>query len=284
MSKYKVFINEVFDVNNEYFAKMQEIIRNPNPLNKQYTEHHHIIPQFVYRDKNIEVDNSADNIVELSLENHILIHYYAAKCCFPCFKWKCLNSVQKTLGNIHLADFEKDCEEIARIIAAVKEEYRSVPMPDEIRKKCSYDHYRFTEAERKEKFGKHLIGNTYRLGVTLSKEIRAKISASRRGKSLGHNVSDETRKKISEANKGRKFGFDKDIRIAVGQFNRYRMRKLKEKFAESTITNWNDFQCKVKELKTQVVDELSQERQIAKRVIYKTCKEEVLTRVLERIP
>jgi hypothetical protein len=283
MSNLKIFIEDVYDVNNEYFAKMQEIIKNPNPLNKTYTERHHIIPRFIYRDKHVEIDDSAENVINVSLENHILIHFYAAKCCHACYKWKCLNSINLTLGNIKFADFEKDCVNIADIIAQAKEEFRKTHMPAEVRSKCAYDHYRFTAEERKEKFGKHLIGNTIRRGAVLSEETRAKISLHRKGKLLCHAVSAETREKISKANKGKKFGYNKEIRIAVGQFNHYRMTRLKEIFSKSTITDWNEFQRIVKLLKIQVIDELAKEKQLAKRTICKNYKEEILDRVLAQI-
>ena len=62
----KLFIKDIYE-ENLYFHLMMDIIQNPNPLNEKYTEKHHIIPRFIYRDKNIDIDNSDDNIINLSI-------------------------------------------------------------------------------------------------------------------------------------------------------------------------------------------------------------------------
>lgn len=81
MSNSKLFIHDVYDTESIYFDKMLQLIKNPNPLNEEYTERHHIIPRFIYKDNNLPIDNSDENVVKLSIKNHILVHYYAAKCC-----------------------------------------------------------------------------------------------------------------------------------------------------------------------------------------------------------
>ena len=50
----KLFIKDIYE-ENLYFHLMMDIIQNPNPLNEKYTEKHHIIPRFIYRDKNIYI-------------------------------------------------------------------------------------------------------------------------------------------------------------------------------------------------------------------------------------
>ena len=35
MSNFKIFISDVFDIKSEYYEKMQELIKNPNPLIRQ---------------------------------------------------------------------------------------------------------------------------------------------------------------------------------------------------------------------------------------------------------
>lgn len=50
--------------------------KNPNEL----TQIHHILPRFFYKQLGIPVDNSSENTVELSLNQHILAHYFLYNC------------------------------------------------------------------------------------------------------------------------------------------------------------------------------------------------------------
>ena len=245
-------ISDVFDVNSEFYNKILEIIKNPNPLNEKYTEKHHIIPRFVYRDLKLEVNNNDTNLINLSIKNHILIHYYMAKCCYKQYKWKCLISILRTLGNIKLSDFENHIEELSEQIADTKKMFRENGLPDEIKKKCGWNHYRLTEEERKEKFGVWKGKSSPRLGKKNSKEHRQKISISRKGKLKGHEVSLETRQKISEKAKNRPFKPHSKESIEQGKItNNRRMaikidefKKYKEKYGE---IGWNEWQKKFSE-------------------------------------
>lgn len=196
-------ISDVFDVKSDFYNKILEIIKNPNPLNEKYTEKHHIIPRFVYRDLKLEVNNNETNLINLSIKNHILIHYYMAKCCFKQYKWKCLNSVLRTLGNIKLADFENHINELSEQIADTKKMLREIGLPEEIKKKCGWNHFRFTKEERSEKFGVWKGKHSPKFGTKLTNEQRQNISKSRKGKCKGHIVSEETRRKIGEKAKNR---------------------------------------------------------------------------------
>lgn len=44
------------------------------------TEKHHIVPVSYFKLTNQEIDNSAENIVKLSIYNHLLAHYYLYNC------------------------------------------------------------------------------------------------------------------------------------------------------------------------------------------------------------
>lgn len=45
------------------------------------TQKHHIIPRHYFIHNNLDVDNTEENIVELSYKDHIKAHIYLAKCC-----------------------------------------------------------------------------------------------------------------------------------------------------------------------------------------------------------
>lgn len=275
-------LTDIFDKNNIYYQKMIDIINNPNPLNEKYTEKHHIIPRFVYKDLNSEIDNSENNIVILSIKNHILIHYYAAKCCFEQYKWKCLNAVLRTLGNIKLNKFENKLDEIAEEIADIKKELRLTKMPVNIRKKCSYNRYIFSEEERKEKYGKQSICNQYRKGTKLSDETKKLISKNRKGKCKGHNVSDKTKKLISEkakkrASEGGGCGFIQTNEIiekrkkSVSIARAVVLKEYKEYIKNNKIS-WNEFQIFFKEKLLKLYNEYNANKPDAEKLNFKTFK------------
>lgn len=175
-----------------------------------------------------------------------------AKCCFKQYKWKCLNSVLRTLGNIKLSDFEKHINELAEQIADTKKMLRENGLPEEIKKKCGWNHNRFTEEERKEKFGWWKGKHSPKLGTKLTNEQRQNISKARKGKCKGHIVSEETRQKISEKAKNRPFKPHSKESIERGKItNNRRMaikidefKKYKEKYGE---IGWNEWQKKFSE-------------------------------------
>lgn len=72
-------ILEVFEYN-QHFVAMMNII-NIAKLNRLVKGHrHHIIPRSWFKWKGIEIDNSKDNLVILSPEEHLKVHKLAALC------------------------------------------------------------------------------------------------------------------------------------------------------------------------------------------------------------
>lgn len=69
-------LKELFDEKSDYFSKIVDILKNPNPDNKDYVELHHIIPKSL----NKSLKNDKNNIIPLSSYNHTMIHYYYYKC------------------------------------------------------------------------------------------------------------------------------------------------------------------------------------------------------------
>lgn len=242
---------DICDISSSYFDKILDIITNPNPLNEEYIENHHIIPRFIYRDLNIPIDNSNFNLIELSIKNHILIHYYMAKCCFKQYKWKCLNSVLRTLGNIKLSDFENHINELSEQIADTKKMLRENGLPEEIKKKCGWNHNRFTEEERKEKFGWWKGKHSPKLGTKLTNEQRQNISKARKGKCKGHIVSEETRRKIGEKAKNRIVGPKNIDSVNKSKQTNERVMFVKRKeyeiYKQTHNISWNEWQKKFSE-------------------------------------
>ena len=131
----EIKVSDVFDTAEENFKKMLDIINNPNPENKKYTEKHHIIPRFVYRDRGVGVDNSPNNLVELSLKNHFLVHYYASKSSKPEYKYKFAVTVTKMLGKIYKKFSEEELDQIASQVEEAKTNVRELGYPETAREK-----------------------------------------------------------------------------------------------------------------------------------------------------
>ena len=69
-------------IENDYLQNYIELINaNINTKAEKYkTNRHHIIPRCVFKLKGEPVDNSKDNIVNLSHSDHFLAHYYLSNC------------------------------------------------------------------------------------------------------------------------------------------------------------------------------------------------------------
>lgn len=72
-------ILEVFEYNQHFVAMMNVI--NAARLNPPTKGHkHHIIPKCWYKMNNLPIDNSKDNLVLLSIEDHQKVHRLSAMC------------------------------------------------------------------------------------------------------------------------------------------------------------------------------------------------------------
>ena len=61
------------------YCKLIEVNRF-NKFIKNEMQKHHIIPKSYYKYKNLKIDNSKENLVNLLYKDHVLAHYYLAKC------------------------------------------------------------------------------------------------------------------------------------------------------------------------------------------------------------
>ena len=78
------------DLDQEYMNKYSQlIIDNINTESKKgKTQRHHIVPQFCYVDRQLPIDNSPSNQVNLLYQDHILAHYYLAMAGKDIFAYK----------------------------------------------------------------------------------------------------------------------------------------------------------------------------------------------------
>ena len=168
-------IEKVFKYN-QHFVAMMNII-NTAKLNPPKEGHkHHIIPKCWFKMNNLSVDNSKDNLVLLSYEDHVKVHKLAYMCALT----------SKFKGKMAYAYLILSSGEIVANDAFTGEQNSRYgkPMSEETRRKLSESHK-----------GKHL-----------SEEHRKNVSASLKGKvpwNKGKHLSEETRRKLSESLKGK---------------------------------------------------------------------------------
>ena len=69
-------------LNNEYFDKYFELLCDSAQQQsvKHITQQHHVIPRHYFTEKELPVDNSAQNVVILNYKDHMLCHLYLSGC------------------------------------------------------------------------------------------------------------------------------------------------------------------------------------------------------------
>lgn len=79
--KQKLLEFDIF-VDNEYLNKYVELIVNNSEKKffNEYTETHHILQRSYFKKHKLKLDNSDNNLIKLSLADHILAHYYLCFC------------------------------------------------------------------------------------------------------------------------------------------------------------------------------------------------------------
>ena len=119
--KNKIFENfnlenllEVCFEKNEWFEKMMEIIRNPEK--KETNELHHIIPRSFFKKSGYTVVDKG-NLVNLSAEQHLNIHLYAAKCAKEIIKKEMIKAY------VYMSDLRRNTGEEYQIL---KEELKNI--------------------------------------------------------------------------------------------------------------------------------------------------------------
>lgn len=157
-------INNVFTYN-QHFVAMMNVINNAK-LNPPIKGHkHHIIPKCWYKMNGLDIDNSKENLVLLSYEDHVKVHKLAVLCAStPEMKSKMVLAVHRLL----MGDF-------------------------------SGLHYNHTEETKKKISEKKKGCPGFWNGKKMTEEHRAKLSESHKGIIR----SEETKKKMSVSHKGK---------------------------------------------------------------------------------
>lgn len=114
----------------EYMNKYSQLIIQNLDTDQQKgkTQRHHVVPQFCYIDRQLPVDNSPSNQVNLLYKDHILAHYYLAMAGKGIFAYKNFVPMFIILGHKDFPDTEEDFIQSLPDIQALYEKCRAVAM------------------------------------------------------------------------------------------------------------------------------------------------------------
>lgn len=173
---------------NQHFVAMMNVI-NAARLNPPVKGHnHHIIPKCWFKMKGLPVDNSKDNLVMLSFEDHWKVHKLALLCSTTAIMRRNMALAVHRLTEGRYSE--------PKYWSGKNSPMYGKPRSIEICKKISDGKKEHMNAETRKKISDARKGRT--LGP-LSDEHRAAISKALKGRTF----TSDTRKKISDALKGK---------------------------------------------------------------------------------
>lgn len=185
---------------NQHFVAMMNIINAAklNPPDKG--QKHHIIPKCWFKMNDLPVDNSKDNLVLLSYEDHVKVHRLALLCVTaPLMRRNMALAVHRLTKG--------ECSEPKYWSGALSPNFGK-PRSDDIKAKIS-------ETKRNR----------------MNDDIRRRISEAKKGKNnpqYGKHHSDETRQKMSKAHKGTSFSEERRRHISEALKGKKRKPMSKE--------------------------------------------------------
>ena len=219
-------------IQNEFFEQYINIVLSDDVVSDDIIYHkHHIIPRCYFNKTNQAIDNSDNNIVNLSYSNHILAHFYLYKCCQQiikkemCFSFfKLFYANRKKIGH----EVSPEIDTVLQSVESLQSEYNRFMSQHKKGKKGSIkgrisitdidnnikyivpDELSYWESLGWKKGGKPLteqhkeINRQYMLNRVVSDETKAKLSNSKKG--------------LPSPTKGRKGkSWSNDIRVKMNQ-------------------------------------------------------------------
>lgn len=219
-------------IDNEYLDKYCDLIELNRETKKEKfkTQTHHIIPRCYYNHNETVINNSKNNLVNLSYKNHVLVHYYLVKCAKTSwFYYSCLCAITKMLTTFKelnekyniLNDEIKFIELLESQEHLIEESYK---LRSEKLKECVWMSNGKQDLLVSKEFIDCYLNNGWTFGRTykMSDETKEKISLKLRGRH--HTTSEETKRKIGESNKislkGHKLSESAKLKLSKTNSNR----------------------------------------------------------------
>ena len=207
---------------NQHFIAMMNII-NKAKLNPPIKGHkHHIIPKCWFKMNNLPVDNSKDNLVLLSYEDHVKVHKLAIYCAY--------SSIMKTKFACAYHRLTQGEVVDNNLFKGENNPFFGKHHSDETRRKMR-EHHADISGSRNPFYGKRH-----------SEESIEKMSESHKGQ-----VSWNKGKKLTEAQKSKSIANNCWKKLSV----RIRFEEVKKSYRQYKVNNgtltWNEFQKRYKD-------------------------------------
>lgn len=226
------YILDCFDYN-QHFVAMMNIINYAKLTNKDGKfEKHHIIPRCWFNKHNLLVDNSENNLVNLTIEQHRKVHKLAVLCAKEEIKssLKYASSLmnRESICGEKNPNYGVKCDEEKRnkISNSVKQAYKDGRLNTNGENNGMYGKHSWCNGKHLSDETKHKISETKKNNIT--PEYRQKLSEIHKGKKL----SEETKKKISEANKRRIVSNEAKKKISEAKKEYWKTHKLSSERAK----------------------------------------------------
>lgn len=215
-----------FDTNSEYWKEIQKIYEEnghyPKIVVKNRNLHHKFMRSFS-RLEGVPIDNDKDNLVSLSLPDHLRVHFYLYKCTKVGFRNRTAAPVRfmikKALSHITDATIEQIIEDWDDSIfhqghPHSEETKKKIGEKSKGRKMSEETKRRISEAEK----GKHN-----------SEEAKRKMSEAKKGKTF----SDEHKRKLAESHKGKRQSEEHKRKLSESRKGKHRSEETKRKMSEA---------------------------------------------------
>ncbi len=113
----QILLNTNCFEDNEWLDKYCELIEinKDTQAEKGKTNKHHIIPKCYYKNNNLAIDNSQENLVNLFYKDHILVHYYLCLCTKDKLKHQLEYAFKRMIPNIRLKRYNLNNFEIEKL-------------------------------------------------------------------------------------------------------------------------------------------------------------------------
>lgn len=204
---------ENFVLDNLYLDKYVSLIfKNLTTKKEKFTHQiHHIVPVSYFKSNQLEIDNSSQNKVSLTHEEHLLAHYFLTKCCA---------TQRLRLANASAIKFILASDTLSNLVNVenLKDIFDYQALMEMVNKEKS-DNYKGTKCIHLGDIDKRVpidqlnqyLADGWLLGR--SPKVRQKISKGSFGKPgtmTGKHLSEAVKRKISKGNSGGKYIFKGD--------------------------------------------------------------------------
>jgi len=112
-------------IDNEYLDKyiaICQLAKTPQYILQDFYQKHHIVPRSYFKLHSIPIDSTSNNVVKLNYCDHILCHYYLAKCTIGDFNYRMIRAFTYLTNRLVAANTCTE-DDVKKIIPELEEMY-----------------------------------------------------------------------------------------------------------------------------------------------------------------